>query len=326
MSIYAGKNVLVTGGTGFVGRHLVEALISAGANVAVSVISASDADILPQLKGKVEFRQGNLTHLEDAVRITKGVDFVFHLAGLVKGVKYNKAHPAEMLTQNLMINTATIEAARLNKVERYLFASSIYVYPLSASRPLSEEEPIDGPIEPASEGYIRAKRIGELQAKAYAEEYEMKIAIVRLSNIYGPGVSFDLESGYVIPTFISRAAAKEDPFVIYGNAKSTRSFIYVSDVVDGMLRAMEKYCTGEPLNIGTEEETSIGGLAMMILSCMGHSPKIVYDAQSQKETTRISVNIAKAREKIGFMPKVKLEEGLKKTIEWYLANKNSIHK
>ncbi len=323
-SIFKGKRILVTGGGGFIGSHLTEKLLALGAKVRVPVQpNDKKAKIfLKDVLDKVEFFECDLISMPECIKATKGIDFVFHLAGFVRGVGYNKLHAADMLTINTLINTNVLEAARINGIERYLFTSSACGYPLNAKIPLVEDDFFNGDMEPTNATYGWAKRLGEIQAKAYAEQYGMKIAIVRPFNAYGPRDNFNLEECHVVPALIRKAVERWNPFIIWGDGTPTRVFVYVDDMVEGMLLAMEKYCCADPLNIGSEEEVTMEQLARSILEISGYSnAPIQFDKSKPGGQPRRCASIEKAKAKIGYLPKVKLNEGLKKTIEWYKGNK-----
>lgn len=323
-SFFSGKRILITGGGGFIGSHMAEKLVEAGAFVVVPILpnDRKARVFLSNVLGKITLKECDLTSMKDCLEATRDIDFVFHLAGFVRGVAYNKAHPADMFTINTLINTNMMEAARANKVGRYLFASSACGYPLDAKVPLVEDDFFEGDMEPTNATYGWAKRMGEIQAMAYAEQYGMKIAIVRPFNVYGPRDNFDLEESHVVAALIRKAVERQKPFVIWGDGTPTRVFVYVDDMVKGMLLAMEKYCCADPLNIGSEEEVTMKELAEMILGLSGYkNAKVELDPSKPGGQPRRCASIKKAFEKIGYKPAVNLREGLAKTIEWFRENK-----
>ncbi len=321
---FSGKNVLITGGGGFIGSHLAERLVEAGASVTVPVISNDKKAkaFLSNVLDKITLKECDLTSMKDCLEAAKDMDYVFHLAGVVRGVGYNKTHPADMFTINTLINTNMLESARVSGVKRYLFASSACGYPLNAKVPLVEEDFFEGEMEPTNATYGWAKRMGEVQAKAYAEQYGMKIAIVRPFNVYGPRDNFDLEESHVVAALIRKAVEKQKPFVIWGDGTPTRVFVYVDDMVKGMLLAMEKYCCADPINIGSEEEVTMRQLAEMILELSGYKDaRLEFDASKPGGQPRRSASIKKAFGKIGYKPTITLKKGLAKTIDWFKQNK-----
>jgi GDP-L-fucose synthase len=309
LSLFKDRKVLVTGGTGLVGHFLVDILIAEEAKVRVAVNKK------PAPKN-VEAVHGDLTKMESCIEAVKGIDFVFHLAQVTGGVAKNQAHPAEMFTPNLLMNTQMLEAARLENVERYLFPSSICIY--SDMDIFTEERGWDARPHVTNEAYGWAKRMGELQAQLYHKDYGMKIAIVRPTNTYGPYDNFDIETSHVIPAIIRKAAEKQDPLTLWGNSEVTRDFIYSKDVASGHLLALERYPVADPLNLATGRSVSIRELAAMILELSEHHPsKIVFDKSKPVGQFKRAVANQKALDKIGFRAKVTLEEGLEETIRWY---------
>jgi len=183
-----------------------------------------------------------------------------HLAAKIRGVGYNVEHHGEMFFSNALINLHMLEAARLAGVDRFLSVSSVGVYPKDCAVPTPEEDGFKGEPEASGYGYGWAKRLAEVQSRCYAQEYGMKIAIVRPYNVYGPRMQFDPETAPVISAQIMKVLAAQDVLTIWGDGEQTRSFTYVSDEVDGMMLAVEKHPFADPLNIGTSEEIKIKDL------------------------------------------------------------------
>jgi len=318
MSFWYGKSVLVIGGAGFIGSHLVEMLVRENANVrVVDNLENSSLKNLESCEGKIVFINKDLTDSRACREVVKDMDIVLNLAAKVGGVGYNVKHPGTMFTKNVLINTLILEAARKEGVERYLCVSSACVYPRYCTVPTPESEGFNGVPEPTNIGYGWAKRMAEIQAQTYAEEFGMKIAIVRPYNTYGPRDHFDPEKSHVIPAIIRRIFDGKDPLFVWGNGEQTRAFVYVTDVNRGMLLATEKYLKADPLNIGTEEEIKIKDLVNLIIELSGKRPKVIFDTSKPTGQPRRNAYIIKARKLIGYEPKVSLKEGLKKTIEWY---------
>jgi GDP-L-fucose synthase len=318
-SFYKSKRVLVTG-SGFVGTQLV-ANLAREKDVNIRIVSkAGPSEFIQRLKKaySVEFVKGDLTDLQTCLGATREVDYVFHTAGVVRNSLYNLGHPGTMLSRNLLINTNMLEAARLSSVERYQFVSSSAGYPVNAPVPYKEESFFEGDIEPSKSSYGWSKRIGEMQAFAYSNESGMKISIVRPFNIYGPFENFEPDRSNAIAFLIRNAVNKISPFIIWGDGTERRAYIYITDLINGMLSAMEKVSAPDPMNLGSEEEVSINQLSMLILELSNFEhAKIVYDKSKPKGQSRISAYTQKARDLIGFIPQIKLKEGLKNTIEWY---------
>lgn len=320
-SFWLGKKVLVTGGTGFIGSHVVEKLVGLGAKVAVlDKIKNGAIKNIGYLKGKISFIQGDCTTFETAYRACKGQEVVMNLAARVGGIEYNRTHQATMLRDNLLIETVMIEAARRAGVARFLVVSSACVYPHDALVPTPEPEGFRGEPEETNAGYGWAKRMAEKLGIYYAEEFRMKVGIVRPYNAYGPRDHFDPATSHVIPALIKRVFDNEDPVRVWGSGKQTRAFLFVEDLANGMIQAIEKHAVPDPVNLGTDEEVTIRELVEMIVRLSGKSPKIVFDATKPDGSPRRNSDNAKAREKIGFVATTKLREGLQNTIAWYRKN------
>lgn len=317
-SFWSGKKVLVTGGTGFIGSHVVERLVEFGAKVTVLDKRRNGAiKNIGHLKEKITFIQGDCANLETALAACKGQEIVMNLAARVGGIEYNRTHQATMLGDNLLIETIMIEAARRAGVARFLVVSSACIYPHDAVVPTPESEGFRGEPEETNAGYGWAKRMAEKLGMYYAEEFGMKVTIVRPYNAYGPRDHFDPATSHVIPALIKRVFEGEDPVVVWGSGKQTRAFLYVDDLALGMIAAIEKYPVPDPVNLGTDEEITIRELVAMIVALSGRSPKIIFDTTKPDGSPRRNSDNTKAREKIGFVAQTKLRAGLQKIIEWY---------
>lgn len=313
------KKVLVTGGTGFIGSHVVEKLVARGAIVAVlDNLQNGKIKNIGYLNGKVTFIHGDCTNPKDAGTACKGKDIVMNLAARVGGIEYNRLHQATMLRDNLNIATTMMEAARMSNVERFLVVSSACVYPRECKVPTPESEGFVSEPEPTNGGYGWAKRMAESLGKYYAEEFGMKVGIVRPYNCYGPRDHFDPKTSHVIPALIKRVTDGENPVTVWGSGKQTRAFLYVEDLAEGMILAIEKYPVPDPINLGTDEEVSIKDLVNMIISASGVNPDVIFDTSKPDGSERRNSDNTKAKEKVGFTAETKLKDGLKKTIAWYL--------
>jgi len=316
MTFYEGKHVLVTGGGGLVGSHLIGELLAHHAQVRTVLHSRP----LQISSDRIECVKGDLTKLGDCIEAIGDANYVFHLAAFVGGVGRNKAHPAGMYTPNMLIQTNMLEAARLKDVKRYLYTSSVCLYPGHISL-LSEDKAWEGPPESTNAPYGWVKRMGELQCQAYAQEYGMDIAIVRPTNAYGPYDNFDPENSHVIPGLVRKAVEKQNPYVVWGTGEVSRDFIHARDIARGMMLTLERYSVADPLNLGTGHEIKIKDLAYLILKLSGNeNVKVVFDEKRPLGQLGRKTDPRKAREKIGFEAKITLEEGLRETIDWYRKN------
>lgn len=316
MSFWDEKKVLVTGGGGFIGSHLVEKLLEHGSKVRVVGRSEKPINLINCLK-KIDYVRADLSKMSNSIKVVQGVDAVFHLASKVAGIEYNVAHPAEMFKTNTFLNLMVLEASRMENVERYQCTSSICVYPRYCKVPTPETEGFKDDPDPTVLGYGWAKRIAELQARFYAKEYGMRIAIIRPTNAYGPRDDFSPETSHVIPALIRKIYESKDVITVWGSGNQTRSFIYVEDLVRAMMEVAEKYAVADPINIGTEEEITIKDLVYLILKLSGKNLLVKFDLTKPEGQPRKFADITKAKEKLNWKPKFTLKDGIKKTIEWY---------
>lgn len=315
------KKVLVTGGAGFIGSHLTEMLIEKGAKVTVADnLSNGNLNNLKNVIKNVKLLKNDLKILDEARKACKGQEIIMNLAAKVGGIEYNRTHLGTMFKDNVLLNTTMLEAARLEKVERFLVISSACVYPRFCKIPTPESEGFEGVPEPTNEGYGWAKRMAEAQGRFYHQEFGMKIGIVRPYNAYGPRDHFDPEKSHVIPALIKRIFDNENPLKVWGDGEQSRAFLFVEDFARGLITAIEKYPVPDPINIGTDEEIKIKDLLNLLLKISRKNPKIIFDKTKPAGQPRRNCDTKKAKEKIGFSAKISLPVGLKETINWYEKN------
>lgn len=318
---YAGKKVLVTGGSGFIGSHVVEMLVDRGAQVRISTtggLTDRGKQNLKTVLDKVEIVQADLRDLEQAKKATEGQQLIVNAAAKVAGMPYNKAHPATMFRENMLIGLNVIEAARQTGCERFLVVSSACVYRRDCIIPTPETEGFVDEPEQTNLGYGWSKRMHEVLGRTYHDEYGMTVAIARPYNCYGPRDEFNPEHSHVIPGIIKRFFDGENPFLIWGNGEQSRSFLYVKDFARGLLEVLEKYPEADPLNIGADEETKVKDLVYLIRELAGKEDvPVELDLTKPVGQPRRHCDVTKAVEKIGWKPEYNLRDGLKETIEWY---------
>ena len=316
-SFWAGKRVLVTGGTGLIGSHLVELLLENQAVVRIAArLQRRNVSWVQTYQDRVECMQGDLTEPDFCEQCCQGMDVVMHAAGKVAGVPYNLAHPADMLTTNLRIDTNVIDAAQKVGIKRYLYISGVTVYSPTVPIPTPEDQGLVGLPEASVSGASWAKRVGEVQAQLYAAEHGMEVAIVRLSNVYGPRDDFSETTAHVIATTIRNVLAYQPP-KIWGNGDQSRSYLYVADAVRGLLLATEKYPKADPINIGGASEITLHELVCLILQLTESDLPILFDTARPVGHPRRLADSRKAQSLLGFQPRVDIKEGLEKTITWY---------
>lgn len=317
-TFWKSKNILVTGGIGFIGSHVVEKLVERGANVTVlDNLQNGKLTNLSALTNSISIIHGDCTNMIHALRVCKRKDIVMNLAARVGGIEYNRTHQATMLRDNLLIETIMLEAAKKAGVERFLVISSACVYPHDAIVPTPETEGMRGDPEETNSGYGWAKRMAEKLGTYYAEEFGMKVAIVRPYNCYGPRDHFDSASSHVIPALIKRVSDGQNPVVVWGSGKQTRAFLFVDDLASGMIAAIEKYPVPDPINLGTDEEVTIADLVKMIVALFGKKTTVEFDMSKPDGSPRRNSDNTKAKKLLQFNAKIPLKEGLSKTIEWY---------
>ena len=313
-NFYKNKKILVTGGTGLIGRQLVDILLSYG-----SKISVVSLDSPKNLDKKVKFIKSDLRIFNNCLKVCKGIDFVFHLAGVKGSPDMTLRKPASFMIPTLLFSINMMEAARIQKVKRYLFTSSIGVY---ANNKILKEEDV-WKTSPSDKDYIPGwtKRICELQAEALKTQYNFKnVSIVRPANVYGPYDNFDENNAMVIPSLINRALRSKKYLKVWGDGSAIRDFIYSSDVAKGMIIAVYKNIN-KPINLGSGQGVSIKTIAELISKLVPNGPlKIIWDKSKPSGDKIRLMDISKAK-KIGFKTEVDVFEGISNTINWYLNSK-----
>lgn len=325
LEFWKGKRVLVTGGNGFIGSHLVELLLAEGAQV-VSTASRSETRyrFLEHVADKIEVKVGDLADPSHARHCLEGVDILMCLAARVGGIEYNVKHPASIFRGNISQFLSMIEAARLEGTSRVLITSSACVYPRFCTIPTPETEGFLDRPEPTNEGYGWAKRMEEFVGEAYAREYGMNICIARPYNAYGPRDNFDPKSSHVIPALIRRVEMGENPLVVWGDGTVSRSFLYVTDFARGLMLVAEKSPQVSAINIGAREETTIRELARTIVEVSGRSVRLEFDASKPAGQPRRCCDTSLAEHLLNFEAKISLRDGLAETIAWYQKHREQL--
>jgi len=310
------KNVLVTGGAGFIGSHLVEALVNADCNVAViDNLSTGRLSNLATVRDRITFYQGDFRDPGLLKQAVTGCDVLFHLAAIVS-VPWTVENPVDSAAVNEMGTLQVLEAARRHNVRRFIGASSCAVYGDGSRNPKQENMP-PKPLSP----YAIQKLVGEQYAGLYSELYGMETLFLRYFNVYGPRQDPSSPYSGVISIFIDRAIAGESP-VIYGDGKQYRDFVFVKDVVQAnLLAAAAKPVGAHVFNIGTGEFIRIRELWQIIRTLAGTTAQPVFRLQRSGEILESVADIGRARCELGFTPAHPLEKGLQITLEWYRQQK-----
>lgn len=308
---FVGENVLVTGGTGLIGRQVVDILCDAGAKV--KIVSLDKITVT----NKAEHVYGDLTSFEFCKEVTRDMDFVFHLAGIKGSIVVTETKPASHFVPALMFNTNVLEACRLNKVKKIVFTSSIGAY--ASAEVFKESESTEGAPMDFYGGW--AKRMAELQIQAYKIQYSLdNFSIVRPCNVYGPGDSFDPASAMVIPSLIYRIYHKEDPVMIWGDGSAVRDFAYSRDVAEGVILALYYGTNSQFVNLGSGRSYTIKELAETLRSFLDFNYK--FDATKPSGFPKRVMDISLATELIHYNPTTTLLDGLKETWNWYVKNQD----
>jgi len=312
-SMYKDKNVLVTGGTGLIGRPLVEMLIESGARVRIASL-----DDPSRAHPGADFKKVDLTNFQECRAVCEGVDYVFHLAGIKGSPAMTAQKPASFFVPTIVFNTNMMEAARQSGVGKYLFTSTVGVYAPAA---IFYEDDVWKTFPSPNDKFAGwAKRMGELQAEAYRMEYGWNdIQIVRPANVYGPYDNFDPHNAMVIPSLIKRALDGENPMIVWGDGTPIRDFIHARDVARGMLLVMERG-SGQPVNLGSGVGVSVREVVDIIIKNMKSPPEVIWDTSKPSGDRKRLLDVSRAKD-LGFAPKIIFEDGIVETMRWYNENK-----
>ena len=311
LQCFKNKNILVTGGTGLIGRQAVNILVDAGAFVKVA--SLDKININP----KAEHVFGDLTDFNFCKELCKDMDYVMHMAGIKGSVEITKAKPASFFVPLLMMNTNMLEACRINNVSKVVYTSSIGAY--ERAEVFVESDEFQGEPMDMFPGW--AKRMAELQVKTYQIQYGLdNFAVVRPCNVYGPGDNFDPDNAMVIPTLMHRIFNKEDPVTVWGDGSAVRDFAYSKDVAQGVILALYHGTKGGYVNLGSGIGYTVRELVETLNSFLPFN--YFFDTQKPSGFPKRVMDISKAKAMIGYDPQTSLLEGLKETWEWYVAHQD----
>lgn len=303
------KKIVVTGGNGFLGSHLVKKLKSLGPK-----------DIFIPKHSEYDLRK-----FEDCQKVVKNGDIIIHLAANVGGIGYNRNFPATLFEDNLLMSTFMMKAAREAGVKKYVTLVTICAYPKLTPIPFKEENLWNGYPEETNAPYGLAKKMQLVQSLAYRQQYGFNSICLFPVNLYGPGDNFDPKSSHVIPALIKKfVEAKKKggkEVVVWGTGKASREFLYVEDAAEGIIKATEKYNKSDPVNLGAGFEITIKNLANLIKKLTGYKGKIVWDKTKPDGQPRRMLDVERAKKEFDFSASTSFEDGLQKTISWYIKNK-----
>ena len=306
------KRITVTGGKGFLGKHLFKKLQDDG----YQKIAVAD---LPEY---------NLVNIGDVQRMyeDKKPDIVIHLAAKVGGIGFNQENPAPLFYDNIMMGVQLIHEGYLKRIDKFVALGTICAYPKFTPVPFKEDDIWNGYPEETNAPYGLAKKMMLVQSQAYRNQYGFNSIFILPVNLYGPGDNFDPRASHVIPALIKKCvdaiASKEREIVVWGTGKATREFFYVEDAAEAIILAMEKYDKSDPVNIGAGFEISIGGLVGLIIELTGFKGRVIWDETKPDGQPRRMLDTARAYHEFGFKARTDFRVGLAKTIEWYRSHRD----
>lgn len=318
MSFWFNQRVVVTGGAGFLGSHVVEKLRDRGCKN-IFVPRSSEYDLVQMDAVKRLYRDAK-------------PDTVIHLAARVGGIGANRDNPGKFFYDNLMMGVQLMEVGRQVNVKKIVAMGTICAYPKFAPVPFKEEDIWNGYPEETNAPYGLAKKMLLVQSQAYREQYGFNSIVIFPVNLYGPRDNFDLETSHVIPALIRKCldaqigthdrSKIDQSITVWGTGTPTREFLYVEDAAEGILLAAEHYNKSDPVNLGVDQEISIKDLVELIAKITAYTGSILWDSTKPNGQPRRSVDTKRAKQEFGFLARVALIEGLEKTISWYRSEEH----
>lgn len=317
---WANSTTLVTGGAGFIGSSLVRRLLQLGSTVRVADnFSRGTRENVAEVIDQIELFPIDLTNLENCYQACKDIDYVFHLAASVGGIQFIKKENVGGLTPSLQMNVNMLEAARKMDIKRFLFASSACIYRQRSDELNRFKESDAIPANPATT-YGWAKLLGEIQCKAYHDDYGLKCSSARIFNAYGERENMDPRWSHVIPSLIRKAIYFPDEgFTMFGDGSQERAFLYVQDCVQGLLLFMEKLTNAEAINLGAAEVVSIRTLAKRVVQVSGKDIPLEWDTSGPTGTNRYCADQTLMKKHLSWVPETPLDVGLQRTYNWAMG-------
>jgi len=314
--VFKNSKVLVTGGSGFIGINLIKRLLTEGANIRATLHTKGPVII----DDRIEYIKGDLRLEEFCAEVVDGVDYVFMCAANTSGAKVMSATPLVHLTPNILMNIQMLQAAYSAGISKFLFVSTNTVYPLTDFA--VKESDVTNEFYESYHIVAWMKRFTEIVCDMYSTRIKnpMKTVVVRPGNLYGPFDKFDWEKSKVIPAIIRRAIERHDPFEVWGDGMDLKDFLYIDDLIDGLILVMERINEFEPINLASGIPVTIRDVLGEVLKSADYKDAdIQYDATKPTMIPKRMIDISLAREQLGFNPKVNLEDGIQRTVDWYRA-------
>lgn len=307
MRSLAGTRVMVTGGAGFLGRHVVRKLDARG------------ADVFVVRSGEFDLREKDaIVAALEAAR----PDVIIHLAAVVGGIGANRANPGRFFYENAIMGIQLMEQARIAGVEKFVGVATVCAYPKHLPLPFREDDLWNGYPEETNAPYGLAKKMLLVQAQAYREQYGFDAITLLPVNLYGPGDNFEPQSSHVIPALIRKIVeAKlrgDDHIIAWGTGAASREFLYVEDAAEGIVLATERYDGGDPVNLGAGREIAVRDLVQVIARLCAFDGEIRWDSSQPDGQPRRMLDTSRAKERFGFVADTDFETGLQRTIDWYI--------
>ncbi|MHB9096298.1 MAG: GDP-L-fucose synthase family protein [Syntrophales bacterium] len=308
------KRITITGGKGFLGKHLISALEARGCR---NILVADRPDY-------------NLTHPEDIRRLydEQRPDIVIHLAAKVGGIGYNQENPGSLFYENIMMGVPLLHEGCLRRIDKFVALGTICAYPKFTPVPFREDDLWNGYPEETNAPYGLAKKMMLVQAQSYRQQYGFNAIFLLPVNLYGPGDNFDPRSSHVIPALIKKCVDAvrqgDKEIIVWGTGDATREFFYVEDAAEAIALATEKYDKPEPVNIGAGFEISIRELVGLIVELTGFTGRVVWDASKPDGQPRRMLDTTRAFQEFGFRARTDFREGLTRTISWYINRDSAL--
>jgi GDP-L-fucose synthase len=319
--MFKNKNVLVTGGTGFVGINLINRLLSLGANIRATIHKKTPVII----DDRIEYVKCDLLKMDDCKDVSRDMDYVFMCAANTSGAQVIAFTPLVHVTPNIIMNAQMLEAAYFAEVKKFVWLSSTTAYPPTGDRPVREEEMFDGGPYEAYFGVGWMKRYTEILCRLYSEKLKnpMTTVVLRPTNIYGPYDDFDFSTSHVMAATIRKVIERHDPIKIWGTGNDVRDLIYIDDFIEAVILAAQKINTYEPINIGFGKGYTVKEILQIAMEADGYTgAEIIYDSSKPSMIPIRLIDTTKAEKVLAFKAKTDLREGIIKTINWYRRTYN----